>query len=78
MLREHYRVKFGLDLDLLAPVEQAGAVMPYMRDGAPSYYPYWWIFTVASFEALVSILDMRIVERFTWEDHAHFLFLEAR
>jgi len=76
VLREHYRAKFGHRLDDLAPERAEGAVMPYMREGAPSYYPYWWVFTAHSFEVLLGTLGMRMLDSFTWEDHAHFAFLE--
>jgi len=76
VIGEHYRTRFGMDIDALAPVRQEGAVMPYMRDGAPSYYPYWWIFTVPAFEALLEMLEMKVRERWTWEEHAHFVLLE--
>lgn len=76
VMAEHYREQFGMDIDALAPVRQDGAVMPYMREGEPSYYPYWWIFTRTSFEAALEILEMRVRDRWTWRDHAHFVLLE--
>ena len=76
VLAEHYRGQFGMEIDSLAPVRQEGAAMPYLREGAPSYYPYWWIFTRTSFEAALEILEMQVRERWTWRDHAHFVLLE--
>ncbi|MFL1460631.1 class I SAM-dependent methyltransferase [Roseococcus sp. DSY-14] len=76
VIGEHYRARFGMDIEALAPTRQEGAVMPYMREGAPSYYPYWWIFTAHAFEALLETLEMKVRERWTWEEHAHFVLLE--
>lgn len=78
ILRTYYKEKFGWDLNELAPAipVQHEAHMPHiLENGSASYYPYWWLFTVSSFEAAARLLGMRIVERFTWRDHAHFVWL---
>lgn len=77
VIAEHYRAEFGMDIDVLAPVRQGEAMMPYLRDGHPSYYPYWWIFTVPAFEALLEVLEMKLHERWTWRNHCHFVLLET-
>lgn len=76
VLARHYREHLNLDLEPLAPASADGAIMPYMQGGQASYYPYWWIFTVPSFEAALATLEMRVRERWTWNRHAHFVLLE--
>ena len=78
VLRQHYLDKFGLDLDTHAPMQAAGAMMPYMAQGEPSPWPYWWFFTAPAFEHALELLEMRLLDRHTWQDHAHFVFLKAR
>jgi hypothetical protein len=77
VLRQHYLDKFNLGLDTHAPM-QPGASMPYMASGEPSPWPYWWFFTASAFERALEMLEMRILDRHTWEDHAHFVFLRRR
>jgi hypothetical protein len=77
VMLEYYQEKFGLDISPSMPTEVTEGSMPYMRNGRPSYYPYWWLFTKHSFETVSEILGMRVRDRFTWREHAHFLFLEV-
>ena len=77
VLRRHYLDRFGLDLDTHAPMTD-GAMMPYVTEGAPSPWPYWWFFTKSAFERTLELTGMRILDRHTWQDHAHFVFLRRR
>ena len=77
VLRRHYLDKFQLDLDTHAPM-QSRAMMRYVTRGAPSPWPYWWFFTKSAFEHALELLEMRILDRHTWQDHAHFVFLRRR
>lgn len=81
VLGRHYQQKWGLDIEQLAPrmESQAEAIMPYIAsNGGPSYYPYWWLFTANSFESAARLLKMEIVDTWTWENHAHFVWLQSR
>jgi hypothetical protein len=78
ILRGYYKKKFGWSIDDVAPSNevQSSAMMPYLsKDGGLSYYPYWWLFTVHAFEGALRMLGMKVMERWTWEDHAHFVWL---
>ena len=77
VLAQHYADQFGLPLDELAPERNEGASMPYLVGDRPSYYPYWWVFTKPSFEVTLEMLRMRVLDRFTWKNHAHFVLLEV-
>lgn len=77
VLRRHYLDRFEVDLDIHAPMA-AGAIMPYVTKGEPSPWPYWWFFTRSAFERALELLEMRILDRHTWQDHAHFVFLRRR
>ncbi len=77
VMRRHYLDRFGLDLDTHAPAGD-GAAMPYVTKGAPSLWPYWWFFTKSAFEQALGLLEMRILDRHTWQDHAHFVFLRRK
>ena len=74
ILRRHYLDRFQVDLDIHAPMAEV-ATMPYVADGLPSTWPYWWFFTKSAFERALELLEMRILDRHTWQDHAHFVFL---
>ncbi|UPY37191.1 hypothetical protein [Sediminicoccus sp. KRV36] len=77
VLRRYYLDRFQVDLDIHAPASD-GAKMPYVTQGAPSTWPYWWFFTKSAFERALELLEMRILDRHTWQDHAHFVFLRRR
>ncbi len=80
ILQEYYKTKFGWDLNQLAPSSnaQGKSLMPHvLESGALSYYPYWWLFTVKSFESAVRLFGFEIVERSTWQDHAHAVWLRV-
>lgn len=74
VLRRYYLDRFKVDLDIHAPMS-SGAIMPYVSKGAPSPWPYWWFFTKSAFESALQLMEMRILDRHTWQDHAHFVFL---
>jgi len=74
VLRRHYLDRFSVDLDFHAPMGD-GAMMPYVIKGEPSPWPYWWFFTKSAFERALEMLEMRVLDRYTWQDHAHFVFL---
>lgn len=79
VLSRYYKDKFGWELNVLAPdpALRATSSLPHMHDdGTPSYNPYWWLFTIQSFETALALTGMKIKERHTWEDHAHFVWLE--
>lgn len=76
VLAKYYKDHLNLIVDEIAPEDQGSSQVPYMRQGAPSYYPYWWIFTRHSFEALLRMLEMKVLARDTWKDHVHAVFLE--
>lgn len=78
VLRRYYLDRFQVDLDQHAPMNEGG-IMPYLlKDGAPSPWPYWWFYTKSSFERALELLEMRILDRHTWQDHAHFVFLRRK
>jgi hypothetical protein len=77
VLRRHYLDRFQVDLDLHAPLSDRG-ITPYLENGEPSPWPYWWFFTKSSFEQALGLLGMRILDRHTWQDHAHFVFLRRQ
>jgi hypothetical protein len=77
VMRRYYLDRFALDLDTHAPAGD-GATMPYVTRGAPSPWPYWWFFTKSAFERALELLEMRILDRHTWQDHAHFVFLRRK
>lgn len=77
VLRRYYLDRFQVDLDIHAPMSH-GAIMPYVTKGEPSPWPYWWFFTKSAFESALELLEMRILDRHTWQDHAHFVFLRRR
>jgi len=74
VLRRHYLDRFQLDLDIHAPMG-SGNMMPYVTSGEASPWPYWWFFTKSAFERALELLEMRILDRHTWQEHAHFVFL---
>ena len=74
VLRRYYLDRFQVDLDTHAPMSDGG-IIPYLTEGAASPWPYWWFFTKAAFERSLELLEMRILDRHTWQDHAHFVFL---
>jgi hypothetical protein len=81
ILQLYYKQKFGWELNVLAPsVEQAGALsQPHVHaDGSLSYYPYWWLFTAHAFESAARLLGLEIVDTWTWENHAHFMWLRVK
>lgn len=80
ILREHYEKKFGWNIDNVSPLEGTpNNKMPYLNDaGDFSYYPYWWLLTKQSFEAALMILRLEIIDTYTWEDHAHFVWLRVK
>lgn len=77
VLKRYYLDRFQVDLDVHAPMSE-GAVMPYLTKGEPSPWPYWWFFTKSAFEHALEMLEMRVLDRHTWQDHAHFVFLRRR
>ncbi|MBS7792979.1 hypothetical protein KTR66_23540 [Roseococcus sp. SDR] len=77
VLRRYYLDRFQLELDQHAPMT-GGGMMPYLERGAPSPWPYWWFFTKTAFERALELLEMRILDRHTWQDHAHFVFLRRK
>ena len=74
VLKRYYLDRFGLDLDIHAPMSD-GRAMRYLKQGEPKAGPYWWLFTKSAFEQALGLLEMRILDRHTWQDHAHFVFL---
>lgn len=80
ILREHYQLKFGWDINKVSPqINDVDNAMPYLQSsGDYSYYPYWWLFTKQSFEAALELLQMKVVDTWTWENHAHFVWLRRR
>lgn len=76
VLRHYYEETLKVPIDVVAPQRAPGAMMPYMLGSQPSYYPWWWIFTPHSFEALLGTLDMKVLDRDTWRDHVHAVLLE--
>lgn len=79
IMREHYRSKFGWDLNNVSPLSDSkDNIMPYLSNGGEySYYPYWWLFTEKSFQAALELLQMKVVDAWTWEGHAHFVWLRV-
>lgn len=77
VLRRHYQDRFGFDLDLHAPGSD-DATRRYVRKGAASPWPWWWFFTRSAFEGALEMLEMRVLDRHTWRDHGHFVFLRRR
>ncbi len=77
VLKRYYQDRFKVDLDVHAPISADG-IMPYLNNGEPSPWPYWWFFTKSSFERSLEFLGMRILDRHTWQDHAHFVFLRRQ
>lgn len=79
ILRQYYMEKFGWDINNVSPPsKKEDSIMPYLLDsGEYSYYPYWWLFSKRSFEAALELLNMKIVDTYTWENHAHFVWLSA-
>jgi len=78
VLRRHYLDRFQVDLDLHAPLSDGGMTPYLLKNGEPSAWPYWWFFTKSAFEQALEMLEMRILDRHTWQDHAHFVFLRRR
>lgn len=77
VLRDHYCGKFGWSIDDVAPrPRQRDAQMPHVTDQGPSCWPYWWLFGIPAFRALVRLMRFEIRAEWTWEDHAHFLLCE--
>lgn len=80
ILREHYLGKFGWNIDDVSPPSsRKDNIMPYLLpDGSYSYYPYWWLFSKRSFEAALELLNLKVLDTHTWNDHAHFVWLAAK
>ena len=77
VLKRYYLDRFQVDLDVHAPLGE-GSIMPFLQKGEPSPWPYWWFFTKSAFECALELLEMRILDRHTWQDHAHFVFLRQK
>lgn len=70
VLREHYRSKFGWDINVQAPrLGEPNPLMPYLRENGLSCYPYWWLFTKQAFRHAVQMMGFKIENEWVWEDH---------
>lgn len=77
ILRVHYAA-LRLDVDRFAPPleEQADAALPFVRAGAATWLPYWWLFTAKAFESLVRLSGMTVLASGTWRNHTMRFLLE--
>lgn len=78
VLKRYYLDRFQVDLDQHAPMGEGGPAPYLLKSGAPSPWRYWWFFTKSAFERALELLEMRILDRHTWQDHAHFVFLRRK
>lgn len=82
VLRLHWQTKLDWSpdygLDYVAPRPRTpGAAMPHLTpEGRLSHWPYWWLFTVPAFRALLRLLEFDVRDEWTWHDHAHFALCE--
>jgi hypothetical protein len=78
ILDAHYQGKFGWKLDEVAPPLEAqdGAVMPFIKDGQLSCWPYWWLMTDDCFRSLIRLMGFVIRDEYKWEDHCLFCLCE--
>lgn len=77
----HYRkVAARLDVDRFAPSidQQETAVMPYMKDGEYSCWPWWWLMSHKAFESAVCLLGFELVGREVWNNHTLKFMLQRR
>jgi hypothetical protein len=80
ILDAHYRNRYGWTLDDIAPRlegQPADTVkMPYLEDGRPSCWPYWWLMTDDCVRSLLRLFGLRIVEEWKWDNHCLFCLCE--
>jgi len=70
VLGEHYRSKFGWDINVQAPrLGEPNPRMPYLREDGLSSYPYWWLFTQHAFRHAVQMMGFEIEKEWVWENH---------
>jgi hypothetical protein len=78
VLSAHYDGRYGWTLDSVAPSleAQTGATMPYIVDGQPSFWPYWWLMTDACFRSLIRLMGFKTLDEWKWDNHCLFCLCE--
>jgi len=77
VLKLYYETKFGWSIDNNAPrLNDPNPMMPYITETGPSPWPYWWLFSHASFRRLIEMMGFKIHDQWVWEDHTLALLCE--